>query len=94
MSKIQITTVKKLADVQVIELNARFVVKVTQLAAKVNKFNEDACLGFDTGYNEDSFTDLAEFFNELLEGFTGEEHPTMHVVRDEDHQPGCEGPAI
>lgn len=94
MSKIQITTVKKVADVQVIELDARFVVKVTQLASVVNQFNNDACLGCRVDHREDSFVKLAEFFNELLEAFTGEEHPTMHVVRDEDNQPGCEGPAI
>lgn len=84
MSKIQITTVRKLADVQVIELDARFVVKVTQLAAKVNKFNEDACQGFCIEHNEDTFVDLAEFFNELLEGFTGEEHPTMYPPKPDE----------
>lgn len=51
MKKIQITTIEKMASVQVIELNASFIAKVVRLQAKLEPILVDA-KRVKTRYNE------------------------------------------
>lgn len=51
MKKIQITTIEKMASVQVIELNASFIAKVVRLQAKLEPILVDA-KRVKTKYNE------------------------------------------
>ena len=61
MKKIQVTTFQKMADIQVIELNAAFIARVVRIQAKLEPIIKDAAR------NKRKFNDETKKYEDVLD---------------------------
>ena len=82
MSKIQISTIEKTANVQVIELDAKFVAAVVRLQQRVrNGLFEKHIIGSPW---ESLHEDVDEFFTDMTNALLEENEPSFKAMSEED----------
>lgn len=81
MSKIQISTIEKTANVQVIELDAKFVATIVRLQQRVrNSLCENQIIGSPW---ETVHEDVDEFFTDMTNALLEENEPSFKTICNE-----------
>lgn len=92
MKKINVSTVKQMADIEVIFMNTTFVAKVMKAAAASDAIMEKKYMTFGEVTEDDLV--INNFFNEMLIAFGVKEEPKEEPKKDENANPESKECAI